>query len=98
MKRKPRFVRASVCAVIGLGLALSDASFAGTVIYVNGATGSDSDTGQDWTAAKRTVQGGLDAAVAGDQVWVAAGMCMWSESRSSTGSSCTAGLGEARQN
>jgi parallel beta-helix repeat protein len=77
MKRKPRWIRASVCVVTGLALTLSSgASFAATVIYVNGATGGDGNDGSDSTLAKRTVQAALDAAVAGDQVWVAAGTYM----------------------
>lgn len=36
-------------------------------------TGSDANDGSSWSLAKRTVQAGLDAAAAGDDVWVAAG-------------------------
>ncbi|HSA29788.1 MAG TPA: right-handed parallel beta-helix repeat-containing protein [Phycisphaerae bacterium] len=36
-------------------------------------TGDDANDGLSWATAKRTVQAGLEAASAGDQVWVAAG-------------------------
>ncbi|HOW73872.1 MAG TPA: right-handed parallel beta-helix repeat-containing protein [Phycisphaerae bacterium] len=42
------------------------------VLYV-ATTGDDAGDGLSWATAKRTVQAGLDAAVDGDQVWVAAG-------------------------
>ena len=44
---------------------------AGTV-YVATA-GNDANDGISWLTAKKTVQAGLNAAAAGDQVWVAAG-------------------------
>jgi parallel beta-helix repeat protein len=45
---------------------------AGTIIYVNKATGSNSNSGRSWDAAKQTVAAGLNAAVSGEEVWVAA--------------------------
>ncbi|HQA43193.1 MAG TPA: hypothetical protein PK579_01425 [Phycisphaerae bacterium] len=42
-------------------------------IYVT-QTGSDANSGLSWSEAKGTVAGGLAAAVAGDEVWVAAGV------------------------
>lgn len=36
-------------------------------------TGNDSNTGASWQFAKRTVAGGLDVAISGGEVWVAAG-------------------------
>ena len=42
------------------------------VIYVS-PSGNDANDGLTWATAKRTVQAGLNAAAAGDQVWVAAG-------------------------
>ncbi len=41
-------------------------------LYVS-KSGNDGNNGQSWTEAKLTVQAGLNAAVSGDQVWVAAG-------------------------
>lgn len=49
----------------------SSASFAG-IIYVK-TDGNDANDGSTWALAKLTVQAGLDAAVSGDEVWVAAG-------------------------
>ena len=42
------------------------------VVYV-AKTGSDANDGLSWATAKVTVQAGLNAAAAGDEVWVAAG-------------------------
>ena len=62
---------------LGLRLAVMAAlvfvvpAWAGT-IFVS-TSGKDAGTGQSWAAAKRTVQAGLDTAIAGDQVWVATG-------------------------
>lgn len=42
------------------------------VVYVR-PDGNDSDDGSSWPAAKRTIQGGINEAVAGEEVWVAAG-------------------------
>ena len=44
----------------------------GKVVYVAKA-GSDANDGLSWATAKVTVQAGLNSAVAGDEVWVAAG-------------------------
>jgi len=44
---------------------------AGTVYVAK--TGNDANDGLSWATAKVTVQAGLDTAVAGDEVWVAAG-------------------------
>ena len=44
----------------------------GTVVYV-AKSGSDVNDGLSWSTAKVTVQAGLNAALSGDQVWVAAG-------------------------
>ena len=44
----------------------------GKVVYVAKA-GSDANDGLSWAMAKVTVQAGLNASVAGDEVWVAAG-------------------------
>ena len=48
---------------------LSNSTWA-AVIHVNGATGDDSENGFTWVAAKQTVQAGINAASANDQVWV----------------------------
>ncbi|MCK4298493.1 MAG: hypothetical protein KAX80_03105, partial [Planctomycetes bacterium] len=45
----------------------------GAVIHVK-LDGSDAADGLTWGAAKQTVQAGLDACYAGDEVWVAAGI------------------------
>ena len=59
----------SACVVI---LAMTAAAFGGNIIHVSTA-GNDSNDGLSWATAKATVQAGLDAAVSGDQVWVATG-------------------------
>jgi len=51
-----------------IGAARVDAA----TIHVS-AAGNDANDGLTWPTAKRTVQAGLNAAVSGDQVWVAAG-------------------------
>ena len=56
-----------VASFLGLGPA-ADAK----VVFV-AKTGSDANNGLSWATAKATVQAGLSAAVAGDEVWVAAG-------------------------
>jgi parallel beta-helix repeat protein len=56
--------------VIALGILCVTAQAA--TIHVSTA-GSDAKNGQTWPNAKRTVQAGLNAAAAGDQIWVAAG-------------------------
>lgn len=44
------------------------------VSYVNGASGNDANSGASWATARKTVQGGLDAAaVMGGQLWVTGG-------------------------
>jgi hypothetical protein len=43
------------------------------VIYVSG-TGHDNNDGRSWTTAKLTLQGGLDMAFNGDEIWVAGGV------------------------
>jgi parallel beta-helix repeat protein len=59
-------------AICLLALAVVSPLQAGTV-YVS-TTGDDANGGLSWATAKKTVQAGLNAAVAGDQVWVAAGI------------------------
>ncbi len=46
---------------------------AATVLYVNGAAGSDSHAGTSWGTAFRTLTKALKVAVNGQQVWVAKG-------------------------
>ncbi|HEY3268170.1 MAG TPA: right-handed parallel beta-helix repeat-containing protein [Armatimonadota bacterium] len=41
-------------------------------VYVR-SDGDDANTGASWAAAKKTVQAGIDSALAGGEVWVAAG-------------------------
>src|SRR5678815_3042986 len=57
-----------------IGCALLAQSAQGKVVYVNGnvSTNVISD-GLTWATAWSTIQGGLDAAAAGDEVWVATG-------------------------
>lgn len=52
-------------------LALSSSASA-AVIYVK-PTGLDANDGKSWSAAKKTIQAGLNTAVSGDEVWVAGG-------------------------
>ena len=42
-------------------------------VYVSAAGGNDANDGSSWAAAKQTIQAGVDAAVAGDVVWVTNG-------------------------
>lgn len=53
--------------------AVAGAVFRAPVLYRVRPTGSDSADGLTWETAKRTVQAAIDAAVAGDEVWVQAG-------------------------
>lgn len=46
---------------------------ANSVIYVNDATGSDSNNGLSWAAAKKGVQAAINTSVAGNEIWVAEG-------------------------
>jgi hypothetical protein len=61
----------AVLALGVMGLAAGPI-WAGTV-HVS-TSGDDAADGLTWTTAKRTVQAGLDAAAAGDEVWVTAGV------------------------
>ncbi len=64
------------CATLSVWLVTAAAgglsALGATVIRV-APTGDDANDGLSWATAKRTVQGGLNAAVSGDEVWVAAG-------------------------
>ena len=64
-----RIRRAALVAVIGLMAATSSQA---ATVYVS-TTGNDANDGLTWGTARLTVQVGLNAAIAGDQVWVAAG-------------------------
>lgn len=67
----------SVLPSILLGASLTLACVApaeATVFYVNGASKAKSPTGLTWKSAFKTVQGGLGAALAGDEIWVAKGV------------------------
>lgn len=57
-----------VCIVAAIGAAPASAR----TVYVS-ETGNDANDGLSWAGAKRTVQAGLNKAVSGDHVWVAAG-------------------------
>jgi predicted outer membrane repeat protein len=48
-------------------------SFAQTVIYVNGTTGNDLNTGASWAQAYSTVTNAITKASAGTEIWVAKG-------------------------
>ncbi len=58
-------------ASVMTALAWVNPLFAAT-IHVS-KSGSDTNSGTSWAAAKLTVRAGLNAAASGDQVWVAAG-------------------------
>jgi hypothetical protein len=58
-------------AMVAWALVLASPAYA-TTVYVS-TSGDDANDGLSWATAKRTVQAGLNTAVAGDQVWVAAG-------------------------
>jgi parallel beta-helix repeat protein len=64
-----RISQAVVVLVAGL---LGVAHLEAATVYVSTA-GNDGNNGLTWATAKKTVQAGLNAAVSGDQVWVAAG-------------------------
>ena len=61
-----------VSLVVVVGLVGVGRVQAGT-IYVS-RVGNDANDGFSWATAKLTVQAGLNAAVSGDQLWVAAGI------------------------
>jgi parallel beta-helix repeat protein len=65
---RPRWVLATVTALL-----LSGATGQTATIRVK-SDGNDTNDGSSWSLAKRTVGNALASAVAGDQVWVAAGM------------------------
>ena len=69
-----RIHRAAQAAATSLAVlaALTGATAQAATIYVT-TTGNDANDGLTWATAKLTVQAGLDAAAAGDQVWVKAG-------------------------
>lgn len=52
---------------------LSVSAQAGTIYYVNSATGDDSNLGTSWGAAFATLQQALATATSGAEIWVAAG-------------------------
>jgi parallel beta-helix repeat protein len=64
--------RWAVLAVLAGMLAMAPESIQAGTIFIS-TSGNDANDGQSWVTAKKTVQAGLNAAVAGDQVWVAAG-------------------------
>ncbi len=64
--------KTSLAALSGLLVLACASRLEATTIYVSKA-GNDANNGLSWATAKATVQGGLNAASSGDQVWVAAG-------------------------
>ena len=62
----------SVIIVICISFAGATAAQCKTV-YVS-VDGSDSNNGSTWVLAKKTVQAGINAAVSGDEIWVAKGI------------------------
>lgn len=67
-----RMARLSVVLTLFAALAGRAPSAGAAIIHVK-ATGTDNNNGETWETAKQTVAAGLTAAVADDQVWVAAG-------------------------
>lgn len=61
----------AVAVVLLAGPGLTSPAVAGTVFV--STLGNDGNDGLTWATAKRTVQAGLNTAVGGDEVWVAAG-------------------------
>ncbi len=53
-------------------VALTVANAQAAVIHV-GPMGSDANDGSDWASAKETIQGAIDAAGSGDEIWVKTG-------------------------
>lgn len=70
MKRQLNGVRLA-SLVPGLAILLSSPVL-GKTVFVS-PSGADSQDGLEWATAKLTVQAGLNASVAGDEVWVAGG-------------------------
>lgn len=56
--------------IVDIGADEWDGTF---TIYHVSPTGSDTNDGSEWRFAKRTLQAALNAAVPGDEIWVAAG-------------------------
>ena len=67
--RSDYFIAAALCAIIVLVISSSAAA---SIIYVKWDSPTDGP-GNDWDHAYRSVYVGLNAAVSGDEVWVAAG-------------------------
>ncbi|MFN0136777.1 MAG: choice-of-anchor Q domain-containing protein [Phycisphaerae bacterium] len=63
--------RCGSIGIFGIVMLATHAAHAAT-IFVS-TTGSNANDGLSWATSKQTVQAGLQAAVAGDRVWVAAG-------------------------
>jgi hypothetical protein len=66
LHRRASMIVAILTVLAGAGLAEA------ATIYVS-MSGNDAGDGSSWATAKLTVQAGLNTAVSGDQVWVAAG-------------------------
>ena len=58
--------------LLGIFTCIAASTAMGGTVYVSKA-GADANDGLTWATAKLTVQAGLNAAVSGDEVWVAAG-------------------------
>ncbi|MBI3151172.1 MAG: hypothetical protein HYZ21_03515 [Chloroflexi bacterium] len=71
MKKFLSLILATLVAFTALGVQPARAVV--NIIYVNDDA-SGAGTGADWTNAFKKLQNALDAAVAGDQIWVAAGI------------------------
>ncbi len=73
--RSRNFVQAilALAWVAALLLGAPSHASAATVLYVNGATGNDSHAGTSWGTAFKTLTKALNAAVTGQQIWVAKG-------------------------
>ena len=70
---KPRRFRDLRFLSIPIAFLLISATASAAVLHVS-TNGNDGNSGTSWALAKKTVQAAIDAANAGDEVWVAAGI------------------------
>ncbi len=70
--RPGRHLRDYVVGLVWILVAVSTVPALARTVYVS-KTGNNANNGLTWATAKRTVQAGLNTALSGNQVWVAAG-------------------------